>query len=144
MQALTCKWVWRPWTGFWHRGMGSKQPIRARCDHGVLDATVFSDEAAGKGPLMGIVSSLLTSPDGLCLVAAWDIPVVDIDLVRSTVRHTDLSDTVVSGSGRPELLFAVYRKSFLPVFERMPVSGRLRVSRLAVPPRQSGSSWVGG
>jgi molybdopterin molybdotransferase len=96
--------------------------------HGFLDATIVPDEAAGKGPVMGIVSALRASPDELCFVAACDIPVVDIDLVQSMVRQAGDWDAVVPHSGRPEPLFAVYRKSVLPVFERMLASGRLRIT----------------
>ncbi len=93
---------------------------------------------------MGIVSSLLVSPDELCFVAVCDIPVVDIDLARSTVHRADDWDAVVSHSGRPEPLSAVYCRGALAVFERMPVSHRLRISKSAVPPGQSDSSRVGG
>jgi molybdopterin-guanine dinucleotide biosynthesis protein A len=96
--------------------------------HGFLGATIVPDQAAGQGPLMGIVSALTNSPDELCFVTACDIPEIDIDLVRMMVRAAHDCDAVVPHSGRPEPLFAVYRKSALPVFRQMLASGRRRMT----------------
>ncbi len=96
--------------------------------HGFLGATIVPDQTAGRGPLMGIVSALTASPDELCFVTACDMPAVDIDLVRSMVRQAGDCDAVVPHSERPEPLFAVYRKSVLPIFEQMLSSGHLRMT----------------
>ncbi len=96
--------------------------------HGFLGETIVPDQAAGCGPLMGIVSALHASSHELCFVTSCDVPKVDIDLVRSLVRGASGCDAVVPHGGRPEPLFAVYRTSVLPVFERMLSSGNLRMT----------------
>lgn len=96
--------------------------------HGFLGVPIIPDQAPGQGPLMGVVSAFKAAPDELCFVMACDIPQVDIDLVRTMIRQADDCDAVVPHSGRPEPLFAVYRKSVLPVFERMLSAGHHRMT----------------
>jgi len=98
--------------------------------HAFLGAPIITDEAMGKGPLMGIVSALRVSPDEINFVMACDTPEVDIDLMRAMVRQARHWDAVVPRmlSGRSEPLFAVYNKSVLPVFEHMLSSGNYRMT----------------
>ncbi|MBM4025102.1 MAG: molybdenum cofactor guanylyltransferase [Planctomycetes bacterium] len=109
--------------------------------HGALGAPVLPDEVPDQGPLRGIVSALKAVPEELCFVTACDVPVVDIDLVRSLIRQAgDYDgvpiaqdrdggpDAVVPYSGRPEPLHAVYRRRVLPVFEQCLASGRYRMT----------------
>ena len=90
---------------------------------------VVSDRAAGHGPLMGIASALRASASELNFVIACDIPEVDMELVRMMVRQGREFDAVVpvTGPGRYEPVFAVYKKGLLRAMEAALAAGNNRI-----------------
>jgi molybdopterin-guanine dinucleotide biosynthesis protein A len=97
--------------------------------HSFLGAKVVEDEASGKGPLMGIASSLKASAHDVNFVIACDIPEIDTGLIRAMLRQVGDYDAVAPAIApmRYEPLFAVYRKSSLPIIEQTLESGNNRV-----------------
>jgi len=115
--------------------------------HDFLGATVVADDVAGKGPMMGVVSALRASANDVNFVVACDMPEIDTALMRAMLRQVGDYDAVVPrvGADLYEPLFAVYRKSALPVMEGLLRSGnnkmidsysRCRVRYVDLPGRQ--------
>jgi molybdopterin-guanine dinucleotide biosynthesis protein A len=115
--------------------------------HDFLGAAVVADDIAGKGPMMGIVSALRTSANDVNFAMACDMPDIDAGLIRAMIRQIGDYDAVVPkvGADLYEPLFAVYRKSVLPVMEELLRSGnnkiidsfsRYRVKYIDLPDRQ--------
>ncbi len=97
--------------------------------HDFLGATVVPDEVPGRGPLMGIVSTLKISTNDVNLILACDIPEIDTGLIKTMIRQVEDYDAVVPRVG-PDLyepLFAVYRKGALPAMEEFLRSGRNKI-----------------
>lgn len=94
-----------------------------------LGAEVVPDKVAGKGPLMGIASTLRVSENQVNFVIACDIPEVDISFVRRMVRESRGFDAVVprTGPSQYEPLFAVYKKSSLAAIDKAIASGNYRI-----------------
>jgi molybdopterin-guanine dinucleotide biosynthesis protein A len=94
-----------------------------------LGLEVIPDRAAGKGPLMGIASTLRASANEVNFVIACDIPQVDMDVVRAMVRQVRGYDAVVptTGQSQYEPLFAVYKKDILAAIEDALSSGHNRI-----------------
>ena len=90
-----------------------------------VDAPVIQDEVVGKGPLMGISSTLRASINEVNFVIACDMPEIDIDYVRAMLRQARDYDAVVPqvGPKHYEPLFAVYNKKALPLIGRALESG---------------------
>lgn len=97
--------------------------------YGFLGVEVVQDEVPGQGPLMGIASAVEVSLHDLNFVVACDIPDISIDFVGAMLREADGFDGVVplDAEGRPEPLFAVYRKSMLPAMRRVLSSGHRHI-----------------
>jgi molybdopterin-guanine dinucleotide biosynthesis protein A len=97
--------------------------------HEFLGATVVTDEVAGKGPMMGIVSALRVSVNDVNFVVACDMPEIDTALMRAMLRQASDCDAVVPkvGADLYEPLFAVYRKSALPAMEALLESGNNKI-----------------
>ncbi len=95
-----------------------------------LNCKVIPDQIPGQGPLMGILSALEVSSFDLNFIAACDIPFVDMDFVNRMIACAEEYDAVVpvSEPGRYEPLFAVYRKSFIPVIKKALSKGRRKIS----------------
>jgi molybdopterin-guanine dinucleotide biosynthesis protein A len=83
--------------------------------YGFLHLPVIPDLEVGKGPLMGIYSTLLRSKHEVNFVVACDIPDLDIKYIEELIREAkDHQIVVPTGSdGKLEPLFAVYKKSIL-------------------------------
>ncbi|MCK4957979.1 MAG: molybdenum cofactor guanylyltransferase [Planctomycetes bacterium] len=94
-----------------------------------LGARVVIDAEMGRGPLMGIASSLRASENDLNFVVACDIPEIDIDLVGELLAQAGDYDAVIPTSGpkRPEPLFAIYTRASLPSIEKALSEGKNRV-----------------
>jgi len=94
-----------------------------------LKARVAADEVTGRGPLQGIASALKACDYEINFVTACDIPEIDMSLVNKMMRFADDYDAVLpmSGGGKPEPLFAIYRKRILPVMEESLSSGQRRI-----------------
>lgn len=98
--------------------------------YGFLGVETVADETSGQGPLMGILSSLEAARNDLVLVTACDIPEVNTGVIRIMLREATGFDAVVplSGNGRAEPLFALYRKSMIQPIRRLMKQGARRIS----------------
>ena len=94
-----------------------------------LGVDLVQDKASGQGPLMGIASALEVSAHDLNFVVACDIPTIDMPFVRKMLWEAVGADCVVpkTAQGYFEPLFAVYRKSVLPAFQRSLAAGRRKI-----------------
>ncbi len=113
-----------------------------------LPARLVPDVVRGKGPLVGIYSGLQAARHGLAVVVACDMPFVQPDLLRFMLAQSPGHDVVIPHTGvsappralhdRPQAgptakmrglhpLHAVYRRTCLPVIEKLIDSDDLRV-----------------
>jgi molybdopterin-guanine dinucleotide biosynthesis protein A len=105
----------------------TRQPERFRS----LPAEVVPDALDAPGPLTGIYTGLLHSPDDLNFVAACDMPFLQAGLIRFMQSVAQGRDAVVPlVGGMPEPLHAMYRRGILPVVEASLGSGERRISPL--------------
>jgi molybdopterin-guanine dinucleotide biosynthesis protein A len=98
--------------------------------YGFTGLRVVPDRIPGMGPLMGIASALEDARFETVFVAACDMPMVDPALVdRLMSAAADGFDCAVPrvGEGLFEPLFAVYRRSALPVINEVLASGGRKV-----------------
>lgn len=97
-----------------------------------LAAPVIADRCVGQGPLMGLASCLAASRFDKNLVVACDMPRLNPVSARLLLSLADGHDAVVPRGvdGRPEPLFAVYRKSCLPGLETVLAQGGRRFTDL--------------
>ncbi|MHB9027447.1 MAG: molybdenum cofactor guanylyltransferase [Candidatus Latescibacterota bacterium] len=98
--------------------------------YGFLGVETIADEEPGQGPLMGILSSLEASARDLALIIACDIPEINTGVIRTMLREAKGCDAVVplSKNGRPEPLFALYRKSMIQPIRELMKQGARRIS----------------
>lgn len=84
-----------------------------------LGFEVVSDRVSGKGPLMGIASTLVASDNELNFVVACDIPHIRMTFIRRMLSQAAQggADIVVpmTRDGQCEPLYAVYRKSVVRI-----------------------------
>lgn len=81
-----------------------------------LDAMLVRDFIPEQGPLGGIYTALLSSPNEWVFVRATDMPFFVPELVMLMDAAKDRHDAVVPfQGGRPEPLFALYRRRCIPV-----------------------------
>ncbi len=96
-----------------------------------LYTTLVIDALDTPGPLTGIYSGLLHSPNEYAFVVACDMPFLNSGLISYLAGLAGGVDIVTpSVSGRPEPLHAVYRRGLLPVIERMVVDNKLKIQDL--------------
>ncbi len=82
--------------------------------------TPIPDLIADRGPLAGIQAALRMTDAQLLWVSAVDLPFLTVDRVLPEPQ----GDAIVYCNGnRPEPLFGVYRRSVLPVVERLLMDG---------------------
>jgi molybdopterin-guanine dinucleotide biosynthesis protein A len=76
------------------------------------DCHVVEDLEAGRGPLMGLMSTLAESAHELNFVTACDVPEIHLPFVRRMLREIGEHDAVVPvvQDAKKQPLFAVYRK----------------------------------
>ena len=105
--------------------------------HDFLGARVVTDDAAGKGPIMGIISGLRASANNINFVIACDMPDIDTGLMRTMLRLGRDYDVVVPrvGTDLYEPLFAVYTKNALPAMEQLVESGNNKITDSYAPCR---------
>ncbi len=98
---------------------------------GVPAESVVCDEPAGVGPIGGIAGSIAAASHDIAFVVACDIPRFDQGLVSSLFRAVVRNEIAVpvDRTGRYESLFAVYRKSTLPVIRKLIHEGEYRIRR---------------
>lgn len=116
--------------------------------YGFLNLPMVPDREAGRGPLMGIYSGLCESSNELNFVIACDIPEIDKAFLDKLFIEAEKADLVIpeSGPGKFEPLFAVYRKSLLPVMADLLENGENKISALfekcrVTHPDMSGAAW---
>ena len=98
-------------------------------EHSIEGVRVVPDEAAGKGPLMGIASALRVSRNHVNFVTACDIPEIDMGFVRQLVRESRGFDAAVPQTGPSEYepLFAVYKKNVLAEIDEAIAGGQYKI-----------------
>jgi len=79
------------------------------------------DEREGQGPLAGILSGLKAAAHEVCVVAACDIPDIDMAFIVRMLDASKGCEIVVpsSAGGKLEPLLAVYKKSVIPKIEKL-------------------------
>jgi molybdopterin-guanine dinucleotide biosynthesis protein A len=87
------------------------------------------DECEGQGPLAGILSGLKAAAHEVCVVAACDIPDIDMAFVVRMLDASEDCEIVVpsSAGGKLEPLLAVYKKSVIPKIEKLLASSNRQV-----------------
>jgi molybdopterin-guanine dinucleotide biosynthesis protein A len=97
-----------------------------------LNLPVVPDLEKGKGPLMGIYSTLLQSKHEINFVVACDIPDLNMDYVKELMRQAKCHEIVVPvwSDGKYESLFAVYNKSILDKVKKMLDNGQRKIGLL--------------
>jgi molybdopterin-guanine dinucleotide biosynthesis protein A len=82
---------------------------------------IVPDEMEGGGPLIGIRTGLTAAANDVCFVLACDIPDIDTRFLAGLVRKASGFEVVVpvSKKGFLEPLFAVYRKSVVPLIDEL-------------------------
>lgn len=97
-----------------------------------LHLRVVPDLEKGKGPLMGIYSTLLSSKNETNFVVACDIPDLDMNYVAELIGQAEDHQIVVPihSDGQLEPLFAVYRKSILENIKKLLDADRRKIRLL--------------
>lgn len=97
-----------------------------------LNLPVITDLEEGKGPLMGIYSTLLSSKHEINFVVACDIPDLNMKYVKELIRQAKDYQIVVPTwkDGKHEPLFAVYTKSILNNVKNLLDAGQRKISLL--------------
>jgi molybdopterin-guanine dinucleotide biosynthesis protein A len=94
---------------------------------GIEGTTEVSDIFPGLGPIGGIHGGLRFMKGSKALVAACDMPFFDPVLAEKLLALSEGFDAVIPCDGdKFQPLFAVYKKSMLPVFEAHILRGSLR------------------
>jgi molybdopterin-guanine dinucleotide biosynthesis protein A len=90
------------------------------------------DEGEGQGPLAGILSGLKAAAYEVCVVAACDIPDIDLAFIVRMLDASEGCEIVVpsSAEGKFEPLLAVYKKSVIPNIEKLLASSNRQVLAL--------------
>ncbi|OIK12512.1 molybdenum cofactor guanylyltransferase [Bacillus sp. MUM 13] len=93
-----------------------------------LGLPMIADRYKDSGPLGGIHAGLCASKTDINLIAACDMPFIKAEAAREIVMHIGEYDAAVPEiHGQMHPLFAVYRKSCLPVLQACLDEGQLRV-----------------
>jgi molybdopterin-guanine dinucleotide biosynthesis protein A len=97
-----------------------------------LNLPVIPDLEEGKGPLMGIYSTLLRSSHEINFVVACDIPDLDMKFIHEMLRQARNHQIVIPtwNDGKHEPLFAVYKKSVLNHAKELLGAGKRKISLL--------------
>ena len=97
-----------------------------------LNLPVVPDLEKGKGPLMGIYSTLLHSKYEINFVVACDIPDLNMDYITELIREAKCHEIVMPtwGDDKFEPLFAVYNKSILDQVKKLLENGERKISLL--------------
>lgn len=97
-----------------------------------LHLPVIPDLVEGRGPLMGIYSTLLSSKHEINFVVACDIPDLNMKYVKELIRQAKDHQIVIPtwSDGNFEPLFAVYRKSVLDNVKKMLDMGQRQIRLL--------------
>jgi len=97
-----------------------------------LGFEIVPDKAPGHGPLMGIASALQASANELNFVVACDIPRIDRGFIRRMLAEATDSEAdivvPVTGDGKYEPLFAIYRKSAIDAINKVLSAGSRKIT----------------
>ncbi len=95
-----------------------------------LGLDVIPDRIPDQGPLMAVASALEASDSELNLVVGCDVPRIELPLVRRMLSEAGEADIVlpVTGDGREQPLFAVYRRGVRQCMNAALESGSRRFS----------------
>lgn len=96
------------------------------------EAKVLVDIVPGKGPLSGILTGLSATVSECSVVAACDMPFINVQLLRYLIERSPGYDAVVphSSADTIEPLCAVYSKRCINALKRNLESGRLDIRSL--------------
>lgn len=114
-------------------------------DYTFLDIPSVPDEIPGAGPLGGILTALLHSPQPRSLIVACDMPALNPALLRYMAALSGRSDAVVprlrneDGSYHIEPLHSIYSRSCIEPARTRIQAGSLRVADLL---REITVRWV--
>lgn len=97
---------------------------------------IVPDLEAGQGPLMGILSCLMSSRHERLYVTACDVPEQPDGHIREMLRRAEEADLVmpVDAQGRHEPLMAVYTKRLIPALRAVMARGGRRMVELLEAP----------
>lgn len=97
-----------------------------------LGYRVIPDVSENMGPLMGIYSCLADSGNDLNFITTCDIPLINLEFVVNMLDLSEGADIVtpLKGVDNYEPLHAIYRKSVIPVVERLLSEKCLKISGL--------------
>ena len=97
-----------------------------------LGCEIVPDKSPGHGPLMGIASALQASVNELNFVIACDIPRIDRGFIRRMLAEATDSEAdivvPVTGDGKYEPLFAIYRKSAIDAINKVLSAGSRKIT----------------
>ena len=89
------------------------------------------DAVEGQGPLAGILSGLRAARNEIGLVAACDMPQLNLDFLAELIETSDRYEVVVPRTSKGlEPLLAVYKKSVIPRIEKLLASSERSVLAL--------------
>ena len=96
-----------------------------------LGLDVVPDRIPDQGPLMAVASALEASPREFNLIVGCDVPQIRLPLARRMLAEAQTADLVlpVTGDGREQPLFAVYRRSIRRRLDAALASGCAPVHR---------------
>lgn len=95
-----------------------------------LDALIVTDVYKDAATLGGIYTGLFHSQTPYSFVVACDMPFLDADTIKRTLKLNDYDATVPFINGKLHAMHAVYSQRCLKKIEGMITTGNLRVSDL--------------
>jgi molybdopterin-guanine dinucleotide biosynthesis protein A len=100
-----------------------------------LGAHIVEDRIKDAGPLAGLEAALAAALHDLVVVAAADMPWIELAVVRHLVERLASADpatdvVAIATEGGPEPLLAAYRRRVLPTVTRLLDAGQLRMTAL--------------
>jgi len=96
----------------------------------ILDVVVLEDKIKGGGPMGGIYTGLMAAKNYYSLVAACDMPLIDlkiISLLLSEIEGSTAMAIVPKLAENWEPLLAIYSKACIPKLEESLTQGRARM-----------------
>ena len=92
-----------------------------------LAAKIVRDEVPFQGPVGGMYYGLQAASAEICFVTACDVPFLDLPTIEFLLAALGAADVAVPHwDGRLQPLFAVYRRSLLPLLKQQLAAGQLR------------------
>lgn len=90
------------------------------------DTTLLGDIYQVRGPMTGLLTSLLNSSSRWVFASACDMPFINSDLIRFMAEKRNDCDAVVPRPhGKDEPLFALYSVRLIPAMEKAVSSGKV-------------------